>query len=189
MFPEAEFETMCRWIKFLKEREHLYFNLDVSHLQRSCIGWLLCNYEEHQTIFTCTKSQNNPHIDDDADNHIVDSHHSWSKWFWPSSTFVQLEEELVRQRVARKWYLVVIGDCPTWHCHYICPSRLLVDNMKLNIIKSFPVLLYVGLLASFSLNVTLLLRKPLPPTMSTDNHGKNKFWMCSSKSLESGPNY
>ena len=55
---------------------------------------------------------------------------------------------------------------------YICLSRLLVDNMKLNIIKSFPVLLYVGLLASFSLNVTLLLRKPLPPTMSTDNHGK-----------------
>ena len=40
-------------------------------------------------------------------------HHSWSKWFWPLSTFVQLEEELVRQRVARKWYLVVIGDCPT----------------------------------------------------------------------------
>jgi len=47
----------------------------------------------------------------------------------------------VRQRVARKWYLVVI------------------------------VLLYVGLLASFSLNVTLLLRKPLPPPVSSDNHG------------------
>ena len=43
----------------------------------------------------------------------------------------QLEEDLLRQRVARKWYLVVI------------------------------VLLYVGLLASFSLNVTLLLRKPV----------------------------
>jgi len=43
----------------------------------------------------------------------------------------ELEEDLLRQRVARKWYLVVI------------------------------VLLYVGLLASFSLNVTLLLRKPV----------------------------
>ena len=40
----------------------------------------------------------------------------------------------------------------------------------------FSVLLYVGLLASFSLNVTLLLRKPLPPpTMSNDNHGENHF--------------
>ena len=50
----------------------------------------------------------------------------------------QLEEDLVRARVSRKWYLVVI------------------------------VLLYIGLLASFSLNVTLLMRKPvttitLPP--------------------------
>lgn len=62
----------------------------------------------------------------------------WSKVC--SARSQELEEELVRQRVARKWYLVVI------------------------------VLLYVGLLASFSLNVTLLLRKPLPPTMSTDNH-------------------
>ena len=35
----------------------------------------------------------------------------------------------------------------------------------------FSVLLYVGLLASFSLNVTLLLRKPLPPPVSSDNHG------------------
>jgi hypothetical protein len=41
-----------------------------------------------------------------------------------------LEQEIGRQRVARKWYLIVI------------------------------VLLYVGLLASFSLNVSLLLRKP-----------------------------
>lgn len=64
----------------------------------------------------------------------------WSKVC--SARSQELEEELVRQRVARKWYLVVI------------------------------VLLYVGLLASFSLNVTLLLRKPLPPpTMSNDNHG------------------
>ena len=59
--------------------------------------------------------------------------------------------------------------------------------MKLNIIKSFPVLLYVGLLASFSLNVTLLLRKPLPPTMSTDNHGKNKFWFCCSEKFRIWP--
>jgi len=43
---------------------------------------------------------------------------------------MQLEQEINRQRVARKWYLIVI------------------------------VLLYVGLLASFSLNVSLLLRKP-----------------------------
>jgi len=43
----------------------------------------------------------------------------------------QLEEDLVRARVSRKWYLVVI------------------------------VLLYIGLLASFSLNVTLLMRKPV----------------------------
>lgn len=43
----------------------------------------------------------------------------------------QLEEDLMRARVSRKWYLVVI------------------------------VLLYVGLLASFSLNVTLLMRKPV----------------------------
>ena len=113
MIPKAEFETTCQWIKFLKEREHLYFNLDVSHLQRSCIGWLLCNYEEHQTIFTCTKSQKYPHIVDDDDGHIGDNQHSWSKWFWSTSNFIQLEEELVRQRVARKWYLVVIGDCPT----------------------------------------------------------------------------
>lgn len=42
----------------------------------------------------------------------------------------ELEQELNRQRGARKWYLIVI------------------------------VLLYVGLLASFSLNVSLLLRKP-----------------------------
>lgn len=55
----------------------------------------------------------------------------WSKVC--SARSQELEEELVRQRVARKWYLVVI------------------------------VLLYVGLLASFSLNVTLLLRKPPPP--------------------------
>merc|ERR1719210_3068523 len=41
----------------------------------------------------------------------------------------QLEEDLMRARVSRKWYLVVI------------------------------VLLYIGLLASFSLNVTLLMRK------------------------------
>jgi len=43
----------------------------------------------------------------------------------------QLEEDLLRARVSRKWYLVVI------------------------------VLLYIGLLASFSLNVTLLMRKPV----------------------------
>jgi len=56
----------------------------------------------------------------------------------------ELEQELHRQRLGRKWYLVVI------------------------------VLLYVGLLASFSLNVSLLLRKPqtrsapLEPQITTD---------------------
>ena len=47
----------------------------------------------------------------------------------------------MRARVSRKWYLVVI------------------------------VLLYIGLLASFSLNVTLLMRKPTPVKMpDTDQH-------------------
>ena len=43
----------------------------------------------------------------------------------------------MRARVSRKWYLVVI------------------------------VLLYIGLLASFSLNVTLLMRKPVFQSVST----------------------
>ena len=43
----------------------------------------------------------------------------------------------MRARVSRKWYLVVI------------------------------VLLYIGLLASFSLNVTLLMRKPVVKSVST----------------------
>ena len=59
----------------------------------------------------------------------------------------QLEEDLVRARVSRKWYLVVI------------------------------VLLYIGLLASFSLNVTLLMRKP-PPVLNqikTPDYGEHPF--------------
>ena len=51
----------------------------------------------------------------------------------------QLEEDLVRARVSRKWYLVVI------------------------------VLLYIGLLASFSLNVTLLMRKPVLSQVRTSD--------------------
>lgn len=50
----------------------------------------------------------------------------------------ELEQEIHRQRVARKWYLIVI------------------------------VLLYVGLLASFSLNVSLLLRKPQTRVLQPD---------------------
>ena len=46
----------------------------------------------------------------------------------------------MRARVSRKWYLVVI------------------------------VLLYIGLLASFSLNVTLLMRKPVVKSVSTIQH-------------------
>jgi len=52
----------------------------------------------------------------------------------------QLEEDLMRARVSRKWYLVVI------------------------------VLLYIGLLASFSLNVTLLMRKPVSPLSTPETH-------------------
>ena len=59
----------------------------------------------------------------------------------------QLEEDLVRARVSRKWYLVVI------------------------------VLLYIGLLASFSLNVTLLMRKPIlnQVTFPDTDYGENSF--------------
>ena len=46
----------------------------------------------------------------------------------------------MRARVSRKWYLVVI------------------------------VLLYIGLLASFSLNVTLLMRKPVIPLSTPETH-------------------
>ena len=53
---------------------------------------------------------------------------------------MQLEEDLMRARVSRKWYLVVI------------------------------VLLYIGLLASFSLNVTLLMRKPVSPLSTPETH-------------------
>ena len=53
----------------------------------------------------------------------------------------------MRARVSRKWYLVVI------------------------------VLLYIGLLASFSLNVTLLMRKPVlnQVTFPDTNYGENSF--------------
>ena len=54
----------------------------------------------------------------------------------------------MRARVSRKWYLVVI------------------------------VLLYIGLLASFSLNVTLLMRKPPPPVLNqikTPDYGEHPF--------------
>ena len=53
----------------------------------------------------------------------------------------------MRARVSRKWYLVVI------------------------------VLLYIGLLASFSLNVTLLMRKPVLNTVKTPDtdYGENPF--------------
>ena len=64
-----------------------------------------------------------------------------------NSYYFQLEEDLVRARVSRKWYLVVI------------------------------VLLYIGLLASFSLNVTLLMRKPVlnQVTFPDTNYGENSF--------------
>ena len=55
----------------------------------------------------------------------------------------------MRARVSRKWYLVVI------------------------------VLLYVGLLASFSLNVTLLMRKPVNvriPEMDKDYGKTGRDW-------------
>ena len=54
----------------------------------------------------------------------------------------QLEEDLLRARVSRKWYLVVI------------------------------VLLYIGLLASFSLNVTLLMRKPVKMPDTEQHYGE-----------------
>jgi hypothetical protein len=57
-----------------------------------------------------------------------------------------LEQEIGRQRVARKWYLIVI------------------------------VLLYVGLLASFSLNVSLLLRKPQTRLLNNEKFpGEHRF--------------
>ena len=58
----------------------------------------------------------------------------------------------MRARVSRKWYLVVI------------------------------VLLYVGLLASFSLNVTLLMRKPVNvriPEMDKDYGKTGRDWAVS----------
>ena len=61
----------------------------------------------------------------------------------------------MRARVSRKWYLVVI------------------------------VLLYVGLLASFSLNVTLLMRKPVNvriPEMDKDYGKTGRDWTVSSPS-------
>ena len=61
----------------------------------------------------------------------------------------------MRARVSRKWYLVVI------------------------------VLLYVGLLASFSLNVTLLMRKPVNvriPEMDKD-YGKTGRQLIQTKNL------
>ena len=60
--------------------------------------------------------------------------------------YFQLEQEINRQRIARKWYLIVI------------------------------VLLYVGLLASFSLNVSLLLRKPQTRLIQNEKYpGEDDF--------------
>ena len=67
-------------------------------------------------------------------------------YFLPDFELSQLEEDLMRARVSRKWYLVVI------------------------------VLLYIGLLASFSLNVTLLMRKPVVKSVSTlPGESKHQF--------------